>query len=59
MRKPSDNASVEIARNSYAAEHGLTRSGGAVDFKAELNQSIDHLLNLIFTGRILHCDDHE
>jgi hypothetical protein len=30
-----------------------------VDFKAEVNQLIDHLLDLIFTGRILHCDDHE
>jgi hypothetical protein len=45
--------------NSDAAENGLTLSGGAVNFKAEVDQLIDHVLDLIFTGRILHCDDHE
>jgi hypothetical protein len=30
-----------------------------VDGKTEMNQLIDHPLDLIFTGRILHCDDHE
>ena len=30
-----------------------------MDGKAEVNQLIDHLLDLIFTGRILHCYDHE
>jgi hypothetical protein len=54
-----DFASVEIVGNSDAAEYGLARSGGAVDFKAEVDQLIDHLLDLIFTGRILHCYDHE
>ena len=58
-RQHFDFAGIEIMGNTDAAEHGLTRSGGAVDFKAEMNQLIDHLLDLIFTGRILHCDDHE
>ena len=35
------------------------RAGGAVNLESELNQSIDHLLDLIFTGRILHCDNHD
>jgi hypothetical protein len=30
-----------------------------VNFESELNQSINHLLDLIFTGRILHCDNHD
>jgi hypothetical protein len=30
-----------------------------VDFKAKVNQLIDHLLDLIFTGRILHGNNHE
>ena len=54
-----DFARVEIVGNSDAAENGLTRTGGAVNFKSEVNQLIDHLLDLIFTGRILHCDNHE
>src|SRR5208282_3113673 len=58
-RKHFDFAGVEITRHSDTAEHGLLRSGGAVDFKAEVDQLIDHLLDLIFTGRCLHCDDHE
>ena len=45
--------------NSDAAEYGLAGSGGAVDGKAEVNQLIDHLLDLIFTRRVLHCDNHE
>jgi hypothetical protein len=35
------------------------RTGGAVNFESELNQSIDHLLDLVFAGRILHCDNHD
>ena len=35
-----------------AAKHRLMRAGGAVNFESKLNQSIDHLLDLIFTGRI-------
>jgi Fe-S-cluster-containing dehydrogenase component len=58
-RQHFDFAGVEIMGNSHPAEHRLARSGGAVDGKAEVNQLIDHLLDLIFTGRILHCDDHE
>ena len=54
-----DFASVEIGSDSDAAENGLPRPGGAVDFKAEVNQLIDYLLDLIFAGRILHCHDHE
>src|SRR5450631_740399 len=54
-----DHASVEITRNSDSAKDRLMRTGGTVNLKAELNQSIDHLLDLIFTGRIFHCDDHE
>src|SRR5208282_5402670 len=54
-----DFAGVEIMRNADAAENGLALSSGAVDFKAELDQLIDHVLDLIFTGRILHCDNHE
>ncbi len=46
-------------RSSDSAKNRLTRSGGAVDFKAKVNQLIDHLLDLIFTGRILHGNNHE
>ncbi len=46
-------------RDPDTAKNSLTRSGGAVDFKPELNQLIDYLLDLIFTGRFLHCNNHE
>ena len=54
-----DFAGIEIVRNADAAENGLARPGRAVDFKAEVDQLIDYLLDLVFTGRILHCYDHE
>ncbi len=52
-------ARIEVGRNSDATEHSLARSGGTVNFKAELDQLIDDMLNLVFTGGILHCDNHE
>ena len=58
-RQHFDDRGVEILRNANATEDGLAGSGRPVNFKTELNQPIDHLLNLIFTGRILHCDNHE
>ena len=54
-----DFAGIEIVGNSDTAENRLALSGRAVNFKAEMDQLIDHLLDLIFTGRILHCDNHE
>jgi hypothetical protein len=58
-RKHFDFAGIEIARHSDAAEDGLLRSGRAVDFKAKVNQLIDHPLDLIFTGGVLHCNNHD
>jgi len=45
-------------RDTDAAEHGLARSRGAVNLKAEVNQLIDDLLDLVFASRIVHCNDH-
>ncbi len=53
-----DFAGIEIGARADAAEHSLECSGGAVYFKAHLDQLIDHVLNLIFTGGILHGYDH-
>ena len=33
-------------------------TSGAVNFETHLNQLIDHILDLIFTGGILHGYDH-
>ena len=54
-----DFADVEFWMCADSAEHGLARSGGAVNLEAHLDQLIDHMLDLIFTGGILHCDNHE
>ena len=54
-----DFAGVEIVGDADSAEDSLAGSGGAVDFETEVDQLIDHALDLIFTGRILHGYDHE
>jgi hypothetical protein len=58
-RQHLDFAYVEFRVGADAAENGLARARGAVDFEAHLDQSIDHMLDLIFPGGILHRYDHE
>jgi hypothetical protein len=58
-RQHFDFADVEFGVSADSAENGLARTGGAVDLEAHLDQLIDHMLDLIFTGRILHGYDHE
>jgi hypothetical protein len=54
-----DFANVEIMRRTHSAEHGLPRARGAMNFKTHPDQLIDHMLDLIFRRRLLHCDNHE
>src|SRR5262245_35647102 len=39
-------------------EYGTRHAGGAVNVETDLNQTIDHLLNLFFLGPFLHHDNH-
>ena len=52
-------ADVEFGVGADSAEDGLARSGGTVNFETHLDQLIDHMLDLIFTGGNLHGYDHE
>ena len=45
---------IEIVLAADAAEHGVDDSGGTVDVEAEIHQAIDHMLDLLFGGALLH-----
>ena len=49
---------VEIDARAHRAQHGLARAGGAVHGEAHPDQVFDHLLDLLFGRRFLHCNNH-
>ena len=54
-----DFANIEVMGCADASEHRLARARRAMDLKAHPDQLIDHMLDLIFRRRFLHCDNHE
>ena len=51
-----EDGEVEIVLAADAAEHGVDHAGGAVHVEAEIHQAIDHVLDLLFGGALLHDD---
>ncbi len=49
---------VEIDASANRAEQSLLHSGAAVHRKAQLQQMLDHLLDLRFGRLFLHYDNH-
>ena len=47
---------IEIVLAAHAAEHGVHHAGGAVHVEAQIHQAVDHVLDLLFGGALLHHD---
>jgi hypothetical protein len=51
-------AMIEIAVNADRAEDSVRSTGGAVYVEAAGDDSVDHVLNLLFSGAFVHDDNH-
>src|SRR5262249_751209 len=56
--KHLDLTNVEVGTHSHGSQHRLHRPGGAMHFKSQIDEALDHMLNLLFCPALLHCDDH-
>ena len=51
-----EDRQVEIVLAADPAQHGVDHAGGAVHVEAQLHQAVDHVLDLLFGGALLHHD---
>ena len=51
-----EDGGIEIVPAADAAQHRVDHAGGAMHVESELDQAIDHVLNLRFGGALLHDD---
>ena len=53
-----EQTDVDFRLRAHRAQHRLPRARGTMNLEAQPHQVIDYLLNLFFTRRFLHCNDH-
>ncbi len=51
-----EDRQVEIVLAAHAAQHGVDHAGGAVHVEPQLHQPLDHGIDLLFGGALLHDD---
>ena len=51
-----ENGEVEFVFPSHAAQHGVDHAGGAVHIEAEVDQPVNDVFDLLFSGVLLHYD---
>ena len=51
-------AQVKVGGGSHAGQNGLRGAGGPMHTDSGFHHRVDHSIDLLFGGLLLHCNDH-